>query len=619
MSKSRAASLKTKIIVGTIFIILIVTFCSMLLSYRQTYSILQRNIEFNAENSTKQNAEIISNWLMSVSREIDALSGASAMRGMEWNNQESMLKGVLEDHPDYEMLFVADLTGYARTTADYTMNVAGHMFFQKALYEQKVSFSDPIISSVSGKPVFVVARPIIGYDGRTVAGVLGATVKLDYIWDLANRTNINGHGYGWVIDSHKTTIAHPVQEYIGNNLLLQSNSELQAIAEQMAAGNLDLLSYQESGEDMTVAFAPIPITGWSIATVAKTKDLYSDLTLLRSSFVKLTLFVLSIGVLLSYVFARGLAQPLVKLTNTVQLVAEGDFSQTLAMDRKDEIGQLAVAFNRMVTAIQRLLDAIRNSGNQVERYSLELSSSMEENNASITEIANAAAELATTVEQMNERSQEMLVTTKEISNKVVAGEQALDNTVTQTAVLKEDIQGLYNAIDSLNAHSVEVEKIVEAIAHIAEQTNLLALNASIEAARAGEHGRGFAVVAEEIRQLSDQSKLATENIAQSLAGIKKDVQQAVKGIESGIIQAEDTADIVAQSSVTLHEVLDSVTNLTEGLNEILNNIATVGEGSQQMAAMTEEQSAIVEHLSTASTELSKMSQELLGLFQEFIL
>jgi len=202
---------------------------------------------------------------------------------------------------------------------------------------------------------------------------------------------------------------------------------------------------------------------------------------------------------------------------------------------------------------------------------------------------------------------------------VVAGEQALDNTVTQTAVLKEDIQGLYNAIDSLNAHSVEVEKIVEAIAHIAEQTNLLALNASIEAARAGEHGRGFAVVAEEIRQLSDQSKLATENIAQSLAGIKKDVQQAVKGIESGIIQAEDTADIVAQSSVTLHEVLDSVTNLTEGLNEILNNIATVGEGSQQMAAMTEEQSAIVEHLSTASTELSKMSQELLGLFQEFIL
>ncbi|NLM25622.1 MAG: methyl-accepting chemotaxis protein [Firmicutes bacterium] len=387
----------------------------------------------------------------------------------------------------------------------------------------------------------------------------------------------------------------------------------------MAAGNLDLLSYQESGEDMTVAFAPIPITGWSIATVAKTNDLYSDLTLLRSSFVKLTLFVLSIGVLLSYVFARGLAQPLVKLTNTVQLVAEGDFSQTLAMDRKDEIGQLAVAFNRMVTAIQRLLDAIRNSGNQVERYSLELSSSMEENNASITEIANAAAELATTVEQMNERSQEMLVTTKEISNKVVAGEQALDNTVTQTAVLKEDIQGLYNAIDSLNAHSVEVEKIVEAIAHIAEQTNLLALNASIEAARAGEHGRGFAVVAEEIRQLSDQSKLATENIAQSLAGIKKDVQQAVKGIESGIIQAEDTADIVAQSSVTLHEVLDSVTNLTEGLNEILNNIATVGEGSQQMAAMTEEQSAIVEHLSTASTELSKMSQELLGLFQEFIL
>lgn len=91
----------------------------------------------------------------------------------------------------------------------------------------------------------------------------------------------------------------------------------------------------------------------------------------------------------------------------------------------------------MVTAIQRLLDAIRNSGNQVERYSLELSSSMEENNASITEIANAAAELATTVEQMNERSQEMLVTTKEISNKVVAGEQALDNTVTQTAVLKK--------------------------------------------------------------------------------------------------------------------------------------------------------------------------------------
>ncbi|MDQ6951699.1 MAG: methyl-accepting chemotaxis protein [Mariprofundales bacterium] len=87
-------------------------------------------------------------------------------------------------------------------------------------------------------------------------------------------------------------------------------------------------------------------------------------------------------------------------------------------------------------------------------------------------------------------------------------------------------------IGDLASIAREIELLLGTIRKISDQTNLLALNATIEAARAGDAGRGFAVVAGEVKELSNQTKLSTENIAEKSHAILEAVEIVVQSIDA---------------------------------------------------------------------------------------
>jgi methyl-accepting chemotaxis protein len=122
-------------------------------------------------------------------------------------------------------------------------------------------------------------------------------------------------------------------------------------------------------------------------------------------------------------------------------------------------------------------------------------------------------------------------------------------TATRSAVTAA--QTAVEVIQRLEASSTEIGKVVELIATIAKQTNLLALNATIEAARAGEAGRGFAVVASEVKDLANETAVATSEIGGQVGGIRSDTRNAVSAIEEmrGLIEELDRCQQVISEIV----------------------------------------------------------------------
>jgi methyl-accepting chemotaxis protein len=179
------------------------------------------------------------------------------------------------------------------------------------------------------------------------------------------------------------------------------------------------------------------------------------------------------------------------------------------------------------------------------------------------------------------------------------------------------------AIEDLSARSEQIGGIVDTITGIAEQTNLLALNAAIEAARAGEQGRGFAVVAEEVRKLAEESQDAAGQIAGLIGEIQSETQKVVTVVAEGAQRTEDGVATVEEARAAFEQIGTAVEQISDQIGEIAAAAQQISGETQQMessigevASVAEESSASAEQVSASTQQTSASTQEIAASAQE---
>lgn len=372
----------------------------------------------------------------------------------------------------------------------------------------------------------------------------------------------------------------------------------------------------------------------------------------RTAAIGAAIFAAVLGVAIGFFAARSIAQPVNQLAAVARKVADGDLTDHVRVDRQDEIGQLATAFNDMVDHLKSLIKQINVNAEQLAASSQELTASAEQSAqaanqvaTSITGVANgateqlaAANETSAVVEQMSAGIQQVAANTNQVAeqsaqtaDKAKKGGEAVDKAVVQMYAIEKSAQVVAETIGTLNAKSNDIGQIVDTISGIAGQTNLLALNAAIEAARAGEQGRGFAVVAEEVRKLAEESQEAAKRIAAMIGEIQGDTAKAVKVMNDGAHEVKSGAEIVNAAGVAFAEIVEMVSQVSGRVSDISAVIQQMAGGSQQIvgsvkkidslskasageaqsvSAATEEQLASMEEIAASSEALAKLAQEL---------
>ena len=469
-------------------------------------------------------------------------------------------------------------------------------------YTDAVTADDSILTEPyrdpTGDLVVTIATPVSRY-GR-LTGVVGGDLSLETLVNLINSVDFGGLGHAFLVSGDGQILVTPEPDQLMKNLGDIYSGATPRIESGLQAVQLD-------GRQRLLSFTPVaglPSVDWYIGLSIDRDKAYAPLAQFRTSaIIAMLVAVVAIAVLLSLLI-KVLMRPLSNMGRAMADIAqgEGDLTRRLAVESRDEFGELSASFNQFVERIHASISEVASATRQVHDLAVRVMNASNSSIAGSNEQSARTESVAAAINELGAAAQEIARNAADASNQASNaseqgedGLQVMGRTIQAMTALSDTINTSREQIEILNTSTEDISHILDVIKGISEQTNLLALNAAIEAARAGDAGRGFAVVADEVRNLAHRTQESAEEIHRMITTLQQGSQEAVNTMHASQASSVESVSVANQAG--------------ERLGTVMQRIVEIDAMNQSVAAATEEQTTVVEALNMDISQINLLNQQ----------
>lgn len=657
-------SIRTKLIAYFLVVILCVSLVTGILVTVTTKNVLKDNIELTSSQTVTETLKGFQTYMRNMSQPVDLVTRKNEVKHLEDRGvfednvatiQDSLIASLkVVDSP--VRCYYSTANGYymeghletvdgkvkgIKTFEENVDNTAKQWYKDCQKSEKRAgvfaTFTGPYADPQTGEQIITIAQEIRIDDANY--GVVGLDVSFSAFESYVQNIGLLSTGYVIVADKNGKII-------IGNDKDTITGGDVSGFDFWGKASSTEETSFIEKigGKNWYISVLSDEITGWTLLGIVSEDENNSSIQAITSGVGSAAVLSGVFGIVIALVVAISMSREVKKVQLALKKVSEGDLTQQIKTNRRDEFGQLENSFNDMTTQISGLIkdvdsksknivqvagnistitDETKNNTNMVMEAIHNIALGATDQAGSTQEAVNEVENLATSLNETKQHVDDINEMSDNTGKLSEQGKQMVNLLIDKSGLTMDKSKTTMQVMDEVMTSIDKINYISDAIADITSQTNLLSLNASIEAARAGDAGRGFAVVADEIRQLADQSRKSTDEIKAIINEVVARATQAEQAMKENNDLIIEQQNAINDTQKLFEKISDSINELIHGLSEVAglnermesNKEAVVGEMTS-IASVSEESAAAAEEVNASVDQVNNTMEDIVNYTSE---